>query len=187
MRKILTILTVALITALALNRFQPTLQMQTVSEQISVESYFGVGIEYANPTTVVGVSTFGPAQKETLCNQAIAALVAQAPQFESKGHITIGTCLHVAFRGPLAKPAVIVQPFSGEPLEYALIAIEYAADGTYIGAQPLHAAPTARACAIQAREVISENSENLQGKALLIYCLPIPTLPSQNSSPGDTV
>jgi hypothetical protein len=151
-----------------------------------VDQAVGVVVEYHGPRTVTGVNTVGPTDHPEACPRAMAQIIGSAQDAVPAGDAIIGTCLNVKFGGPLSKKgAVIVQPFAGTPLEYILVGVEYDVKGAFIGAEGLHAAPDAATCQKQARDMIDSNQAqgNIRpGASLLIYCLPVPVLPTSESS-----
>ena len=86
---------------------------------------------------------------------------------------------------------MILQPVQRPPLSYALIAVMYSKMGAYVGMQPLHAVAKAATCQAQARDLIDSNRKDGKvpfGASLLIYCLPVPALPTDTTLPnGDGI
>lgn len=152
----------------------------------TADTFLVVALEYHGPTTLEGANTFGPVDKETLCYRAASAVVAQAQSMIPAGHMMVATCLHVSFKGPLPKGAVVSQPFQGSPLAYVLVAIMFDGRGHYVGSRPLHVARDVNVCKAQARDLIDSNIKegNVPPSAsLLIYCLPIPVAPYKTRLP----
>src|SRR6185437_6244209 len=186
MKKLLVLAAVAMLASCA--RAPNVLPIANGGSGFSADDFLVVALEYSSPRELVGVNTFGPTQKAALCQRSSAALIAQAHDVIPEGHAMSSTCLHVAFRGPLsANGAVILQPFDGHPLQYVQVAVQYTKAGAFIGAQALSAAPDAKTCKSEARDILDSDRADGQfapGVSVLIYCVPVPPLPTEETAGG---
>ncbi|MGA7540353.1 MAG: hypothetical protein WBW93_16475 [Steroidobacteraceae bacterium] len=162
------------------------------SSNFLADNEFVIEMEHDTSGALVNVSTYGPVPHGQSCEQFEAVTASGTEKYNPKGFRSQLTCLQVKFLGPLGpKGAVILQPSGAAPLKYALIAVMYSKMGAYVGMQPLHAVKKAATCQAQARDLIDSNRKDGKvpfGASLLIYCLPVPALPTDKTLPnGDGV
>lgn len=97
MRKIVTVLAIVLISVLG-----TFLVMRRPAKLgFSVDDFLAVTLEYSSPREIVGVDTYGPADKAFQCERSVAAAIAQSHDMLPKGHMMTATCLHLKLDGPL--------------------------------------------------------------------------------------
>jgi hypothetical protein len=139
----------------------------------------------SNPNTLTGLDPFGPFAKEFDCTQYATTVIGQAADKLPRGDLMSSTCLHIAMKGPLGKHgAVVPQPFSGRPVTVAAVGVEFDRHGGFVGAQRLHYARDLKTCIWEAHDVIDSNQRDGKvplGNSLLIYCVPIPGIPTKTS------
>lgn len=151
------------------------------------DMYEVVVLEYASPTQIVGVTPYGPTDKEELCNRAAAASVAQGDQMPG-GHEYAATCLHIALSAPALNGQVVVQPFTGTPAAYIAIAAALDRVGNLIGVKPLRGFADATSCqnfGEAVRSGVLKDHALPAGTSFLIYCLGAPVLPTKDSTVMD--
>lgn len=189
MKKILTAMTLALLCVAC--------SIPTASAPpLHVDQFAMVAIQYHSPTEIVGVSLYGPADKESDCTKAAMAYLEQAAQSIPKPDRAVATCLEIKLNSVAKGGLTVMQPFVGSPIEYAIVPVEYTATGQLvgIGGQDGHAIPggqDAATCKSRADEI--RTSSYADGKipeanTLLVYCVGLPAMPAELfAPPGDSV
>jgi hypothetical protein len=156
------------------------------NQKFAVDEYMALALEYSGPQTLLGINTLQPVPKAVQCQRGVAAAIVQAHDYLPEGHTMIATCLHVKFTGPIPNGAVVVNPFSGSPLEYVNVATEYDSSGNFVGAQALNPAPDMQTCVNESKDLVKTNytlGKIPPGNSLIIYCVPIPVLPTDGTQP----
>lgn len=154
-------------------------QVESAQNSFTVDDFIAVAMEYQGPSTLVGVDTYGPTDKEEVCQRSTAAAVVQSDDMLPHGHTMVTTCLHVKFGGPLPRGAAVTVPVAGTPFEYMTIGVEYTHAGDFVGAEALHPAPDVKTCMREARDVIGSNYKDghvAAGNSLILYCVPVPVI-----------
>jgi hypothetical protein len=126
------------------------------------------------------------------CLQDQAMKKARAQGYNPAGFSSQFTCQHVEFRGPIVHGAVVMQPYARNqppPNAWVLFATDFSAHGKYLGAEMLHGVTLPSTCKRQARDIIDSNTSAIpSGASVLIYCIPVPPLPTDTTLPnGDSV
>ena len=156
----------------------------------TVDQFLMIAMEYDGTHSIVGVDTYGPSEKEFLCQRGAAAAVSQAQGKLARNHTLVTSCLQVEFGGPLPKGAVAIVPAGFTPIEYVTVAIEYTSSGDFLGAKALHAAPDAKTCHREARDVLDTNYKSGKvpsGNSMILYCVPAPSIKRNASYEGSIV
>lgn len=159
----------------------------------TAEAFFVLEFEHDAQGALVHASPYGPTDSEFKALQDEAVKRAGASQRNPAGFTSQFTVQHVKFLGPLGpKGAVIMQPVARNrpaPLGWVLFATDFDAHGQYLGAEMLHGVALATTCQRQARDLIDANHDRIpRGASLLIYCVPVPPLPTATTLPnGDSL
>lgn len=159
-------------------------QQHAVTPSFTVDQYELLAAHYAAPDIIDGVLPMGPADKEALCTRAGVA-VAQ------DGHVAT-TCLHIEFKGPIPKGAVVMQPFgTGQTLlEYGIFGIDYALDGSEISGTghlvgPFKNNVDCKTVAIDTLHGAYRDDKVPINSTLLLYCVGFPTMPQLFHGAGE--
>lgn len=153
------------------------------------DMYEVIALEYSGPTTIVGVSPYGPTDKAEACARAAAATVVQGDQLPGH-HQYAATCLHIALSAPAITGQVVMQPFSGRAAAYIAIAVGLDATGNLLGVKPLRGLADAETChafAEQVRQGVVNDHVLPPGSSFIVYCMGTPVLPSGPSSDSSVV
>lgn len=161
-----------------------------------VDQFALIAVQYHSPTEVVGVNLYGPGGNESECTKAAISYMQQAAQAIPKTDRVAATCLHIALIGAAKGGLTIMQPFSGQPLEYAIVPVEYDATGKLLGigesdGTAISGGQDAATCKSRADEI--RTSSYADGKipeanTLLVYCVGLPAMPAELfAPPGDSV
>lgn len=155
----------------------PKQAMLTAPSGFVVNQFELFSLEYSGPKTVVDIVPSGPTEDELACNRAGMAAVEQG---ESSFKYSF-TCLHIMFKGPITKGAVVVQPagINQQVFEWAAFGIDYAADGTEISGTrnlkgPFVTGDSCRTAAEDLKRDTYETGKVPTDSTLLIYCIPVP-------------
>lgn len=188
MKRILVAMTLALLfSACARTVALPT---------FTVDEFALIAVQYRSPTEVVGVNLYGPGGNESECTKAGISYMQQASQVIPKTDRVAATCLHIALTGAVKGGMTVMQPFSGQALEYAIVPVEYDAKGALLGigendGSAIPGGRDAQTCQSRADDI--RTSSYADGKipaanTLLVYCVGLPAMPAAMfAPPGDSV
>ncbi len=180
----------AILIALGLFGCAKPVAVVSTSHSFMTEAFFVLEFEHDAKGVLVHAVSYGPTFKEQDCLNSELMYQAKARQYNPPGFISQFTCEHVMFRGPVGpRGAVIAQPTARPPTGWVLFATDFSAHGQYIGAEMLHSVADLSACQHDARAVIDSNPDAIPpGASLLIYCVPVPPLPTATTLPnGDSI
>jgi hypothetical protein len=163
------------------------------------EAFFVLEFEHDPNGVLVHAASYGPTDSEFKATQDAFVRRAKVQDDNPPGFTSQFTVQHVKFIGPLGpKGAVVTQPVAANhpaPPAWVLFATDFDAHGAYLGSEMLHAVSLALTCQHQAHDIIdstprsdSEPYAVPPGASLLIYCVPVPPLPTATTLPnGDSV
>jgi hypothetical protein len=171
----------------------------TSPTRFTAEAFFVLEFEHDTAGNLVHAASYGPTDSEFKADQDVLARTAKVHDDNPPGFQSQFTVQHVKFVGPLGPHgAVIVQPVAANrppPKSWALFATDFDAHGAYLGSEMLHAVALALTCQHQARDIIDSTPRSDSAPhavppdaSLLIYCVPVPQLPTPTTLPnGDSV
>jgi hypothetical protein len=171
----------------------PPVKRAATHAGFTAEAFFVLEFEHDTAGNLVNAAPYGPTDSEFKAMQDEVMRKARVSQYNPAGFTSQFTIQHVEFKGPLGpKGAVVVQPVARNqpaPKAWVLFATDFDAHGKYLGAEMLHAVALSLACQHDARDVIDSNPHAAPpGASLLIYCVPVPPLPTDTTLPnGDSV
>ena len=189
MKRILLPLILLTLAACATAPLKPVAPPQPRAPAFYADMYEVIVLEYSSPTTVVGVTPYGPTNKEAPCLRAAAASVAQGDQLPGH-HQYAATCLHIALSAPATTGQVVMQPFVGRAAAYIAIAVAVDSRGNLIGVKPLRGLADAQSChafAGRVRQGVVNDHVLPSGTSFIVYCMGTPVLPSGPSSDSSVV
>lgn len=195
MKKLLLPLILLAFAACATAPQTPLAAQTVVKPSFNVDAYALVAIQYHAPNVIAGVNLYGPVPKEQQCHEGGAAYLTQIPQYIPKTDRAAATCLEIKFTGPAAGGQTVLQPFTGTPIAYAIVPIEYDGSGHFVGMgvgdEPRQAIPggqTATECTARADEIRTSSYGDGRvpaGASLIVYCVGIPRLDVLWQNSGD--
>lgn len=156
-----------------------------------VDQFALIAVQYHSPTEVTGVNLYGPGGNERECTEAAIAYMQQAPALMPKTDRAAATCLHIMLLGAAKGGLTIVQPFSGQALEYAIVPVEFDATGKLLGVGNSngtaipggHDAATCKSRADDIRTSSYADGKVPASNTLLVYCVGLPAMPAELFAP----